>query len=446
MHMKKKTGFLMCLVFLLCGCASQKEVQIHQQEAVVVGQMETEVTEIEISNELTAYFVTNQEHSRIEGLDVFAGELDFDYVPETDSQIDLGDYSPTAYIKDGAFNRSRDAAGHMLWFYDYKTGTEKLLCNKEGCWHIDDSCGAVLDVEKYELPYLWYQEGFLYVPKLEDGELCIERISSTDGAVREKACTLMKIEPETVTDEDGIEHLRLYYPGIQLHRGYAYFTTGVNGEEQSCGLYRVKLDGTGETETLYTLEASGNRNPTIYHMKPYGRYVLFEMGYVEHGESSLDYSVSLYAYDTEGNGEITCFCEGVFCDYTLSEDALYYLDIEGNIYKKEFDAEEAKLFYQGEEDKKYDYGNLFFSDGKLVYEQHIPMEYLYYEWIGEWQFFISAKYWMRDTVFKLLKESGQLAQYGWRYDQDRQQFVIAPDGSVTKIRTSEIDQRIVPYL
>lgn len=375
---------LFSLVLLLCGCTSkaQEDTQTGREKDWTEG---------------------------IEEIPVFDGEPDFTYVLGTDCQTDLGEYSNVAYAETGVYQlTSRSYNGYLLYFTDNETGQMVPVCSKMNCTHEDTNCDAYFGSAEYLVPSLWFQDGSLFITKLEKDYICIEKVSP-DGTKREKSCTLMRMVVET-DDEGGSTE---YFPAVQIHRGYAYFTLGVYPSE-TVTMYRVKLDSEEEAELLYTLQASENGQATMYRIKPYGRYVLFQMGFFKVVEESVQYTVSIYAYDTE-NGEITYFSGDVFRDFTLGEDALYYFDMQDNVYRKDFDAEDGVLIYENDPEETSDKNLLYFRDGVLVFEK---------------------------TFYEMTTDKKTGMSY---ISEDIHQTLLNPDGSVAGIRDTEHDNLIIPY-
>lgn len=300
----------------------------------------------------------------------FDGELDFTYVPETDAQSNRYDGSGIAYTNNGMYMLSNQDGGMlsdlMLSFYDYATGQTVYVCSKSNCTHNGVDCDAYFRQEEYPIKSLWYQEGYLYVVKIEEDYLCLEKVS-LDGSIREKCCTLMRLNIQTRLDDSGIEESWIVYPEIQLHRGYAYYSTYYPGDT-IVGFYRVKMNSNENAENLFTLEGT---YPILYRIKPYGRYVLFQMGEFLN-EEGTEFSISLYAYDTEGDGKITCLCKNIARQYTVDNSALYYCDRNDNVYKKEFSNDEAVLLFKqeviSEEDRESSPKLMFLHEDTLVYE------------------------------------------------------------------------------
>ena len=299
---------------------------------------------------------------------MFSGEVDFTYVYSTDAQSDLKDYSSVIYTKDGYYQSQfmesegilmdESKLGRELYYYDNQLAQQILVCSKTNCPHDGAGCDGFFSEKEYPTLRFWYYKDALYCMKLEGDYLYIERVSG-DGSVRKKSCTLMRQVVESKLNEDGSESTSYYIPEIQIHRGYAYFSDYYIGCE-STSLYRVKLDSEGEAEILFTL----TENPTIYRIKPYGRYVLFQMG-----NYSVDFSKlcgEIYAYDTE-NGTISRISEGAIWDYCMLGQALYYFDLQNNIMKKDLVTGETTLFYQNERECVLSPTRLFPYEDNLIF-------------------------------------------------------------------------------
>lgn len=282
---------------------------------------------------------------------------------ETDCQTALGTYPSIAYTADGKYSLEYigDSANRLLYFYDNATKQNIIVCSKSNCGHNDEGCDAYFAETEYTfLPYLWYYEDALYTLMCDEDYLCIEKIS-LDATVREKSCTLFRMNVETEINPDGSESMSTNYPEMQLHRGYVYYSTYYPGC-QSAELYRVKLNSDKESELLYSSE--GN-NPGLYRIKPYGRYILFQMG--SFSEDYMEFEGGIYAYDTE-TGEVTQLCENAIRDYTVVGDCVYYFDLKDNVYCKELETGEVNLFFEIGEDTDMLDASLFGTEKGLVYQ------------------------------------------------------------------------------
>lgn len=291
----------------------------------------------------------------------FTGELDFTYVFDTDAQGELGDTSNKAYTQEGYYHLEQELDGEMLCFRTQTSFQSVPVCSKSDCAHHGEDCDAYFSCEEYPMSRIWYNQGNLYVLKLEEEYFCVYKVSS-DGAVREKSCTLMRQCVEQHVYADGTTSTSYYFPTVQIHRGYVYFTNAYPGCE-GCSLYRVKLDSQEEPEVLFTLSGS---SPSIYNLRPYGKYVLFQMGDVD--ESEEDCSVGVYVYDTE-EGTISRMSEEARWQYCIYKQDLYYYDEQFNVIKKDLETGEVSVFYENpdeqEEDVMYEV-NVFSHGDELV--------------------------------------------------------------------------------
>lgn len=292
----------------------------------------------------------------------FAGELDFTYVADTDCQSALGTYPMKAYTPDGIYSYSRLSGNTALQFYDYASGETVYVCSKSNCSHGNPGCDAYFDEETYSFgtSFLWYYEGSLYIPALDGDDLYLERISP-DGSIRERSCTIMRLNRQTVANEDGTVSEQIEYPYLQLHRGYLYISTYSPGVDH-VELLRVKVDSEEEAETLFSYSSN---YPVLYRIKPYGRYVLFQFGdFLD--AAGTDIAVGICAYDTEGDGTISLVRENAYRDYTVIDDQLFYFDGEDNIYRMDLGSMKTELYYKNEvgdfESALYEY------EGSLVYQ------------------------------------------------------------------------------
>lgn len=370
--MKKKlllTFFAMSSCLLLIACDSSKETS-------------TEIS-TEISTETSSEVLTENstqpinhidgddvEAASLEDIPLFSGELDFAYVEGTDSQVDReGIHTENGIYHFETVDRLNDLPYNLLWFYDHASDQSVLVCIRPGCPHNDETCNAYFAYDKY-LGFLWYYNGYLYTPMVEGEYLGVEKIS-LDGTTREKSCTFMRRNVESYVQADGTEVSSTYTPEMQIHRGYLYYSTAYPGGTIA-SLYRVKLDSNEEPENLVTIAQDF---PQIYRMKPYGRYVLFQMGTFEDA-AGTSFSISIYAYDTEGDGGISLICENAVREYTVYGNAIYYFDIQDNIWKKDLETGEKAMFYENKMEEEPDQEKLFNYEDSLVFE---TISYIYDE-------------------------------------------------------------------
>ena len=292
----------------------------------------------------------------------FSGELDFDYVYETDCQSERGEYVKTVYTEDGKYYLENigESNERLLHFYDNASGKDVIVCSKSNCEHSAEGCDAYFSEAEYPFQQLWYYQEALYTWMLREDYICIEKIS-LDGSVREESCVLTRLNVESEVQADGLEHSQIHYPEMQLHRGYVYYSTYYPGCTE-VRLYRVKLESEEEAELLYSYQ--GN-NPGLYRIKPYGRYVLFQMG--SFSEDYINMDASIYAYDTEEEN-ISRICQDAIREYTVIGNCLYYLDLKDNVYRKDLETGEITLFFETDISTDFYNCRLFGTEAGLVYE------------------------------------------------------------------------------
>lgn len=284
-----------------------------------------------------------------------AAGMDLSYESETDCQIGIGQLPGRTYISDGAYfiEDGEQHEAHYLKFYDSATERIVYVCSKSNCNHNDADCMAYLDNQEYPLPYIWYYDGSLYVPRMDGDYIGMEKIA-LDGSTREDSCTLMRTNTEKIED---IEYT--YYPELTVHRGYVYFTTYYPGNE-SADFCRVKLDSEEELEVLYSLKGTA---AMIIRLKPYGGHVFFQAGIYEEGQ---DIGVNIYKYNIKTN-ETEEYYPGVLRDYVPDKDRLYYLSLTNSIYKADPVTKEDRLFY--EPDNSDGIVSLFIKDDELIWQR-----------------------------------------------------------------------------
>ena len=107
----------------------------------------------------------------------------------------------------------------FLYYTDAASDEKVLVCSKSNCTHRDETCDACFMMEEYPMPILEQYHGALYEVKLDGDYLNIYRISF-DGAVRQKSCTLMRLNIEEKVEDD--QSVSAFYPELKIHRGYVY--------------------------------------------------------------------------------------------------------------------------------------------------------------------------------------------------------------------------------
>lgn len=393
MGQKRILVFIMlCSMLLLVACTQEND-----DKDSVDRNTENNVTQV-VGSEETREDEADKDPNPL-NFPQFAGELDFAYVAETDSQPAVGIDPGKAYTSDGIYSRvfPDNAQGWALQFYDYVSGQTVYVCSKSNCSHGQPGCDAFFDSETYPIASIWYYEGSLYTVALDEDYLCLEKVS-LDGATREKSCNLMRLYRQTETYEDGTTSTKTEYPEIQLHRGYAYLSTWYPGCS-SVEMLRVKLDSEEEAEQLFFYEGE---YPLLQRTQPQGRYVLFQLGEMLDA-SGMDLVVDLYAYDTESEGNISLLCEGASGFYTVIDNRLFYTGGDDCLHRLELDTGESKIIY---ENLELISGGVFFGyEGSVVYE-------------------FSTYNGMKETVTQL---------------------ILDQDGNVVDTRTSEEENLVSPY-
>ena len=296
----------------------------------------------------------------------FSGELDFTFDIKTDAQPENETRSNFVYTENGYYRFGFDwtegsyVIGKRLYYYDNALGEEILVCDKINCTHTSEECNACFINATYPTADIWQYEGDLYLLKQEGELLEIEKVSQ-DGATREKSCTLMRQAMETTVAEDGSESTSYFFPELQLHKGYVYWSDYYPGSDK-CTLYSVKLNSSEDAEVLYTISEN---SPCLYRLKPYGRYLLFQMGNFD--SSYENFSGGIYAYDTQEKS-VSRLCEEGIRDYCVWKDLIYYFDLEDNVKVKNLQTGETSLFYKNERDTSMNSTRLFSQDTNLIYE------------------------------------------------------------------------------
>lgn len=351
---KKILGSIMLFGFLMTiSACSEKE---NSEKKNTIG----EITNKSEAEENVEAGKSGDAYNELPQFTDFSGEIDFKYVSETDCQSNVGEYPNTAYTNDGIYSLEpiEGSGDRLLYFYDYASEQKVVVCSKRYCEHNGESCDAYFRQTEYPIAYLWYNSQMLYTLTQEKDYLYIEKIS-LDGSIRENSCVLTRVDTQTEIQEDGSETVSTYYPEMQLHRGYIYYSTWFFGAKNA-GIYRKAIDSDGEAETLYTFDGE---NIGLYRIKPYGRYVLFQIGLY----NVENLSSSIYAYDTE-KGTISKMCENVFRDYTVEENQLFYFDLKDNVYCRNLETGKTELFFEIKENTEGLDNSLFGTEEGLVYQ------------------------------------------------------------------------------
>lgn len=326
-------------------------------------------------------------------------EINEDYVPinpedcvfvaDTDAQPNISEYPQIAYTDKGYYELVRDyniAIGGIqrLFFHDYATGRNVIVCSKIDCSHVSEECDAYFKDEDYS-DNMCYQNDTLYFIKREEGYQKIEAITP-DG------------NNQTVSRSSLL---------TWIHRGYAYFSTFEPGRS-TAELYRVRLDSNEQPELICSIGEEGGNVVMLYRIKPYGKYVFFQMG--ESDDGGYNYDTSIYAYNTE-TGDVTRVCEGAMRDYMVMGDSLYYFDMQDNIHRMKLQTGVSELFW--ENDREIESNKMFGNNGYIIHELE-DVEY-------------------RDT------ESGEIKWHDI-------QIVIDENGETVKILDSLKDEMLPEYV
>lgn len=349
------------LMFGCTGCHTSKPEDIVNTGASLAADVLAETQQDVSGEEVSGADGTVVLSKELRNIPEFSGEIDFTYVYDTDAQSDLGQNSSQVYTKDGCYSMEYAAAMNIdacfLYYTDAASDEKVLVCSKSNCTHRDETCDACFMMEEYPMPILEQYHGALYEVKLDGDYFNIYRISF-DGAVRQKSCTLMRLNIEEKVEDD--QSVSAFYPELKIHRGYVYFSDYYAGCN-TCSLYRVKLDSQEEPEVLFTMT---DHSPFLYQIRPYGRYVNFETANAD--KSGMNFAGGMYTYDTE-DGTISHLSDQIIHGYTIQDSFLYYIDMNGGLYRKDLQTGTITPFGEdaleiGQNDDK----QLFFHEGHLV--------------------------------------------------------------------------------
>ena len=234
--------------------------------------------------------------------------------------------------------------GNYVYYFDEKTETATLLCNKPDCEHLsvsDGTCNAFFHAAGDTYIY----EGNIYVPVSEDEGYVLYRVRP-DGSGFDPFLTLVQTNEEIISSIGSC--------GVD---GYYYFalTAPVTNEEQ------LKED---EVFDIYRVEMKENAQPELLcstSMKR-GGYLYLEPSvngvwvYVYYDDESRIYFLE------EGSQTLQqLFADQIFLEF-FTETACYYGTKEGEFYK--YEDGEKRVVIEKEEKLENSTSELVY-DGKI---------------------------------------------------------------------------------
>lgn len=257
-------------------------------------------------------------------------QKDLSYHFDTDAQCDLGDYTDYAYTKNGYYhmkllNQENDNMTYQLTFTDKKSGKTVPVCTKSNCTHTSADCDANFE-EGYDgdhasanksyyigYGYFQYYKGSLYLPVKKGDYVYLMKVGA-DGSTRSNVMKLCRFLQITKKKGDATE-TESFYPMLQIHRGYVYFTNDETGGKTAT-LYRKKMGG----DQIETIKHLKSHQPMIYRIHPYGNYVFYIAGTMD---SKGNMKSNLYAYNTK-NKKIFLAGKNISGNYTVYKGSIYY--------------------------------------------------------------------------------------------------------------------------
>lgn len=299
------------------------------------------------------------------------------YVQDTDAQPCF-EWTRMAKSKNGYYywgEYSMETGNGLLMFFDRATEKTVPVCNKPECSHSDENCNAWFNAEssvmegviEYNRNIIMFYEGYVYVIGYDfEGNMYLYKVSE-DGSTCEQYMKLYK-QDTTVPGDPNSFHFGT--PEICIHRGYVYYLEAFESEPR---IRRMKMGGDTE-EVVFKL--TGERS-NVYRIKPYGDYVFFQAGnFIDDTCTKIEAGVFAYNINT---GEIKLVRKGVYSDYVIADNKLYYYHDKGtNVYDMVTGKEERLEGVNSENeqiyvDSQYVYVigsetfNIYDLRGKLVY-------------------------------------------------------------------------------
>jgi len=292
-----------------------------------------------------------------------------DFVLGTDDQPDCGlgiTYTENGFYSSQVTDRiDEELNGWILYYTEYGSDARIPVCSKADCNHQNKDCNAYFDGNTYPMiapNYMWYYKDNLYIFSVQKDYYAIEKVAK-DGSSRSTSCILFRTSAETETSDEGVKMVNMYYPEVILHRGYAYFSTYYPGCE-ACGLYRVKLDSSTDTELLCSQEGG---YPTLYRLKGYGDNVFFEKGvFVDKEGTEVD--IDLYAWNLDSE-QVIEVASDVVRDYTVGKDCVYYFDLDNldSVMKYDLKTKQTQMLLDSKGVEANAEAYLFENNGELYY-------------------------------------------------------------------------------
>lgn len=326
MNRIKGTGLLLFLLAVLTACGSSGE----EADEAGYGQSTESATtwtaggsviegDIEKSTEPFVVDVSNIWPVK----DTIDGTEEWEYDEKTD--LYPSQYNEKFADADGVIY---DLSDFLVRYFDKRTCTWEVLCDRPNCSHISEDCFA------------WFggaNGGQFYNGKLYTIEEIIS--GSTEGDTWQHQYSLYETNVDSMTREkvhtlvtvlrDADEPLTSGFHFL-IHRGYLYYwyiltSSETNPHENGSNyIYRIPLDGKSESaECIYELKRNG-KYANLF-LKPYGNNIYFS--------------------DEEGD----CWTGDIYRINTL-EKQVEKIPIEGTAYNNEFWVEGDSLYYDSPED------------------------------------------------------------------------------------------------
>lgn len=208
--------------------------------------------------------------------------------------------------------------GDYVYYFDEKTETAALLCNKPNCKH-PPMPGGVCNAFLHAAGETYIYEGNIYVPVSEDEGYVLYRVSP-DGSGFDPFLTLAQ------TNEEGLSHL-----GSCGSNGYYYFALtafvtelGQLKEDEVFDIYRVEMKENAQPEFLCTMSIERGG---LFFMEPSVNGVWVYVYYD-------DVESKIYFLEEGSQTLQQLFADQIFFEF-FNETACYYGTKEGEFYKYE---------------------------------------------------------------------------------------------------------------
>ena len=255
------------------------------------------------------------------------------YNADTDYQSFLSEYSDVVLVDNGYY-ASYDG---FLYYIDKAAINKTFVCSNPNCMHNNVDCDAYLG----DASSLQYYNGNLYYVVYE-GNKAVVCSRTLDSSVISEICSIDSTD---------------VIPLISVHRGYAFYAL-FDGND-SCSLFRVKLESKAVPEKIYTCRGFDSQ---IYKINGYGDGVLF-VNSIALDEEYNSFNFRILYYDIDENA-VKSVAEDAGGSYAVSDDRVYYWKKDA-VYCYTPDKNETTAFYKTDEPVFVSFdGENFYFDNK----------------------------------------------------------------------------------